>query len=362
MGRQFKHLSQTDRLKIEKALREGKKPKQIAKEIRVHISTIYREIERGKYEHRNSDWTTEFRYSSDLAEMRYQENLRAKGAGLKIGSDHALASYIENRIISDHYSPRAVLGEIRREGIEFSVTISVPTLYSYIDKGIFLQLTNKSLPQKWKKKRKYRKVQQKRPPRGDSIEKRPAEIETREIFGHWEMDTVKGLRKGKNKCLLVLTERKTRKEIVIEMPDCTAASTVAALDTLERGMGELFPLVFKTITIDNGSEFADCEGIERSCIGEGRRTKAYYCHPYSSWERGSNEKQNSMIRRFIPKGQSFNEITQDEINEIAVWINNYPRGIFDYDTSERLFKAEMEVILALSEVFAPNPEIFAFYA
>lgn len=358
----FKHLTMTDRLKIEQALKNGKSKKEIAEIVHVHIATIYRELKRGEYTHKNTDWTMETRYSSDLAEMRYQENLRAKGAGLKIGSDRALASYIENRIVGNHYSPRAVLGEIKRKGIEFSVTISVPTLYSYIDKGIFLQLTNKNLPQKWKKKRKYRKVQQKRPPRGDSIEKRPAEIETREAFGHWEMDTVKGRKKGKNKCLLVLTERKTRKEVVIEMPDCTAASTVAALDTLERGMGELFRLIFKTITIDNGSEFADCEGIEKSCIGEGRRTKAYYCHPYSSWERGSNEKQNSMIRRFVPKGQSFNDITQDEINEIAVWINNYPRGIFDYDTSERLFKAEMEAILATSGEFAPNLEIFAFYA
>lgn len=346
MGRQFKHLSETDRLKIEKALREGKPPKQIAKEIRVHISTIYREIKRGQCEHLNSDWTTEIRYSCDLAEMRYQANLRAKGAGLKIGSDRELAQFIEDKIVNEKYSPRAVLGEIEQKNLHFSVTISAPTLYSYIDKGIFLLLTNKDLPEKSKKKRGYRQVKAKRPPKGDSIEKRPAEIETRETFGHWEMDTVEGKKKVSKKRILVLTERKTRQEIQIIIPDGTAESVVRALDDIERRMGALFKMVFKTITVDNGGEFSDCEGMERSCIGEGARTKIYYCHPYSSYERGSNEKQNRMIRRFIPKGTNFDDMPQEEMDKIQHWLNNYPRGIFGYDTSESHFQREMAAILS----------------
>ena len=156
------------------------------------------------------------------------------------------------------------------------------------------------------------------------------------------MDTVEG-KKGVSKTrLLVLTERKTRQEIGIKIPDGTAASVVRALDTLERKMGELFSKIFLTITVDNGAEFSDCAGIERSIIKQGTRTKAYYCHPYSSYERGSNEKQNRMLRRYFPKGTNFDTIPQSEIDEIQIWLNNYPRGIFNYSTSQHLFDKELQ--------------------
>ena len=120
--RRFKHLSKTDRLRIEAFLRAGKKPKEIALEISVHISTIYREVKRGQYEHLNSDWTQEWRYSPDIAEEKYQRNLRAKGANLKIGNDHALANYIEAKIAKEKYSPAAVLGQIKQEGLKWSLS------------------------------------------------------------------------------------------------------------------------------------------------------------------------------------------------------------------------------------------------
>ncbi len=346
--RRFKHLTHTDRLKIEASLKEGKNARQISAEIRVHISTIYREVKRGQYTHMNTDLTTDIRYSPDIAHDKYRANLAAKGAMLKIGTDRKLAEHIEHKICDEKYSPAAVLGEIRRKQLQFSVTISVPTLYSYIDKGIFLRLTNKHLPDKPNRKREYNTVRESRAPRGLSIEKRPAEVDTRETFGHWEMDTVKG-QKGKSKnSLLVLTERKTREEIQIKIPDGTAESVVRALDNIERKYGDLFPLIFKSITVDNGSEFSNCEGMERSCIREGARTQFYYCHPYSSYERGSNEKQNRMIRRHIPKGTNFDDKSDAEIEGITVWLNNYPRGIFDYGTSQEEFDKEIEAILCRS--------------
>lgn len=346
--RRFKQLTKTDRLRIEAFLRCGLSAKDIAIKIGVHISTIYREIKRGQYEHLNSNWTREWRYSPDIAEEKYQGNLRAKGPALKIGNDHKLAEYIERKMIQDKYSPAAVLGEIRRDKIEFTVTISVPTLYSYIDKGVFLHLTNKNLPDKCRKKGKYRKIKIKRPPRGESIENRPPEVDTRETFGHWEMDTVKGKKRKSKSNMLVLTERKTRQEIQIKMPDGTMASVVRALDALERKYGKLFPLVFKTVTVDNGSEFYDEKGMTRSCLREGKRTKVYFCHPYSSFERGSNEKQNRMIRRFIPKGTDFDEMTDADVEKITNWLNNYPRKIFNYCTSQHFFDKEIQSILACS--------------
>ena len=342
--RRFKQLTKADRLRIETHLRDGKKPKEIAEIIGVHISTIYREKKRGEYQHRNSDYTEETRYSSDLADMKYRANLAAKGPDLKIGKDHKLAEYIEGRIADDKLSPAAVLGEIEANDMSFETSISVNTLYSYIEKGVFLRLTNKSLPLKGNKKRGYHKVKaQKRAPKGESIEKRPEEIGDRSTFGHWEMDTVVSARPGKA-AILVLTERFTREEITAKLPDKTAESVVKALDDLEKKWGEKFQQVFQTITVDNGSEFSDCARLERSALGEGSRTKIYYCHPYSSYERGSNENLNKMIRRWLPKGTNFDEISAEVIEAVTNWMNNYPRKILGYMTANLVFQEQIATL------------------
>lgn len=339
MGHHFSHLSKTDRYKIEALLNNGHSAKEIAAEIHVHISTIYREVKRARMVHRNSDWTEEERYNPDEAERKYRENLSAKGAPLKIGRDYELVEYIERKITEEDRSPAAALADIAIEGKTFATSICVNTLYSYIEKGVFLTLTNADLPEKSRRKRPYHKVKAvKRPPRGESIEKRPAEVDTRETFGHWEMDTVYSKKNSSKKALLVLTERKSRKEIIEPMKDRTAESTIKALDRIERRYGALFRKVFKTITVDNGGEFSDVEGLERSAIRKGSRTKFYYCHPYSSYERGSNENQNRMIRRKHPKGTDFAKVTTAEIKETEAWVNNYPRAILGWKTSEMVYQ------------------------
>lgn len=347
MGQNYSHFTFSDRLKIEAWQRVGTPKQTMADELGVHISSIYRELNRGVYIHLNSDYTTEKRYSPDIAEQKYQESLRAKGTGLKIGSDHEYAQHIEYKIRVEKYSPRAVLGEIKRQGVEFSTTISTTTLYRYIEQGVFLTITNADLPVKRNKtEHRYKKVRAARAPKGASIEKRPAEIAERSSFGHWEMDCVIG-KKGSKKTFLVLTERYTRYEIIRIMKDHTAASVVKALDGIERSYGAgLFAKVFQTITIDNGSEFSDYEGLEQSCRKKGSRTKVYYCHPYSSYERGSNENQNKMIRRHYPKGVSLDKVTPADTRKLEKWINNYPRGIFDFYSSADLYEACINAITA----------------
>ena len=184
---------------------------------------------------------------------------------------------------------------------------------------------------------------QKRASAGESIENRPDEVKDREVFGHWEMDTVKGKQGVTKSCMLVLTERKTRDEIIVKLPDQKAASVVEAIDRLERKWGDMFTKVFRSITVDNGVEFSDYEGLERSVLHEGeKRTFAFYCHPYSSWERGTNENNNRLIRRHIPKGEDFDEKQDKDIEYIENWINNYPRGIFSFRTSAQLFDEEVK--------------------
>lgn len=100
------------------------------------------------------------------------------------------------------------------------------------------------------------------------------------------------------------------------------------------------------LTAALGTEFADCEGIERSCVYPGKkRTKVYYCHPYASCERGSNENGNRMIRRKIPKGTSINGYSEEEIQQIEDWVNEYPRRMFGYRSSKDLYKEEMKYLI-----------------
>lgn len=140
--------------------------------------------------------------------------------------------------------------------------------------------------------------------------------------------------------LLVLTERMTRREIIRLLPDKTTASVVRALDLIELGLGGAFPKIFRTITCDNGTEFSDTAGIERSVYG-GSRTKTYFCHPYSSYERGSNENANKLIRRWHPKGSSFEDLTEEQVQALEDWTNRYPRRLHGWRTAEDMFQEHL---------------------
>ena len=323
-------------------LREKHTVREIADALHVHNSTIYREIKRGMTKQLTSELEEVMVYCADTAQRKYEENLAAKGPELKIGNDHDLHDFLEDKMLNDHYSPAAALAAIKKEGKIFSVEISEWTLYSYISKGVFATLTNADLPMRGEKKRGYRKVKEAKLPRGDSIEERPEEILNRDEPGHWEMDSVVSAR-GSTKRLVVLTERTTREELIFLAKDGTTASVVNILDRLERKLGAAtFSEVFKTITVDNGSEFADCEGMQKSCLRKGERTHFYYCHPYSSYERGSNENCNRMIRRWLPKGTSFKDLTHKTVQKIQDWINNYPREILGFRTAGGLFRDYLE--------------------
>lgn len=346
--RTFKHLTYTDRLRIEKWLKMGLKVVEIADKLRVNRRTIYHELKRGEFERLNgSTWLLEKSYSPDIAEQKYQQHLRDKGGDLKIGRDIKLAQFIEDTIIDKNYSPAAALQAAKDAG--FITDLSATTIYSYIKKGVFLNLTQRDLPRHGKHKRTYKGIERKkakRAPVGESIEKRPEEVNERREFGHWEGDTVYSGKKKSRAALLTMTERKTRKEIIIKIPNRQAESAVRAFDALERSYGEdNFRKVFKSITFDNGSEFAAADDIEKSSIIPDRqRTKVYYAHPYSSHERGTNEVQNGMIRRRYPKGTDFADITEEDICDTEKWMNDYPRKILNYSTSNKAFKAELRTL------------------
>ena len=204
---------------------------------------------------------------------------------------------------------------------------------------MFLGLTLEKLPMRGKGKKGHKTVQRAaRPPKGESIEQRPEEVQSRDVFGHWEMDTV--LSGGRSRVrMLVLTERLSRREIILRIRDGKTESVVAALDKLEKKWGtRRFRKVFRTITVDNGSEFQDLEGLERKGPDGGKRTQLYYCHPRHPEERGSNEKQNQMIRWHIPKGTDLGKMPPERVREVQDWLNHYPRKILGWRTPAELFE------------------------
>jgi len=340
--RRFHHLTYNDRLKIEQMRNGGAGIREIADALRVNYTTVYRELRRPgvTYAHLNSDYTAETRYSADKAQAQYARAKTAKGRPIKLGHDYALAEYIERKIVEERRSPGAVLMDMELEGVRFEVSVCEKTIYNYIAGGVFLGVTNKDLPLHGKGKRDYKRVRAAaRAPRGESIERRPEEVDERNEFGHWEMDTVKGSRRSR-RCVLVMTERVSRNEITVPMHGATMENVVAALDELERKWGDLFSSIFRSITVDNGSEFSDCAGMERSLRG-GRRTKLYYCHPYSSYERGSNENLNKMFRRLYPKGTNFDNVPDEDIIAAADWMNHYPRKVLGRTTAARVFHEQL---------------------
>lgn len=318
-----KYFTEAERYQLE-ALLKSKTPKtEIAKILDKSRTTIYNEIKRGTVEFMDSELRHYFAYDAEYAQNDYIQSVTNKGRALKIGNDMEFVHYVEEKINKDKYSPYAVLESIKQEDREFRTDICLSTLYNYLRSGMFLNISYKT-----KRSKEYKRKVSLKNPTALSIEKRPEDVKTREKFGHWELDTVVSGRGGKG-CLMVLTERKTRNEIIRKIPDKSAMSVVRAITSIEKEMGtETFKETFKTISCDNGTEFSDTTGIETS-IDNTRRTTVYYCHPYCAFERGSNENQNRMIRRFIPKGSDISQYTDEYIAYVQNWINSYPRRLFN---------------------------------
>ncbi|MCG2711854.1 MAG: IS30 family transposase [Candidatus Omnitrophica bacterium] len=339
--KRYTHLVERDRYKIE-VLLEGKKDAgEIAKLLGRDRSTIYREIKRGTISRLQSDLSEKEKYRANYAQADYDKQGRRKERSLKIGKDSRLEAYIRIKLVEERFSPDAIIGEIKAKGMEFKGIICTKTLYNYIDAGIFSGISNKHLWEKRKKKkRKYKTVVRVNSKNRQcrSIEERPKEINNRVEYGHWEGDTIKGPQ-GALASLFTLTERKTKEEIIIKVKQATQEAIKAAVDGLETTHGDNFKVKFKSITFDNGSEFLDWKSLEISSLKPAeQRMTVYFAHSYSSWERGTNENQNRMIRRFAPKGTDMADVSEKDVQKIQDWMNNYPRKILGYKTANQMAK------------------------
>ena len=338
--KKYRHFTQEERLVLEYYL-AGKKhfPKttntqKLSEIFNKSRRTIQREIKRGLVEHVKTDLTLETEYNADFAQLKADYEKTAKGARLKIKNDFILADKITDLIKNYNYSPYAVVQYFQLNSWPTETRICEKTIYNYIESKVFNDLTVKDLPNKGIKHKE--KQPTKRFSRAAcairSISNRPDYINNRSEFGLWEIDTVKSCANSTNQCVLTLTERKLRTEILRKLPNAESASVVNELNKIEQEFGkEMFKKIFKSITADCGSEFMDFDGIEKSPSGE-KRTELYFAHPYCASERGTNENHNRMLRRFFPKGSNFLYVDQTHLDNIQNWMNNYPRKILNGST------------------------------
>jgi IS30 family transposase len=342
-SRKGKHLNRNERILIEGFLRAGMEEPEIACQLDRDRRTIGREVERGQVEHLNSELTTKRVYNADRAQDVHDENATAKGPSVKLKTNRAAVEFIRCYIVIKKWSPEAVAARMKQKGMEDAVCAK--TIYNHIDKGEIPGVGNETLWEKRNRGKTHKALhrQAKRAaPLDRSIDDRPGEVAGREVCGHWEIDLVVGGKGMGTAALLTLVERKTRKLIMRKIKDKTQASVLRAINGIERSMGrEAFKVMFVSITADNGSEFLDYPALEQSVKSRSRRTRIYYAHPYSSWERGSNENANRIIRRFIPKGCDIGRHTCSDIRKIEEWINGYPRKVLDFKTAEELFMKEL---------------------
>ena len=201
-------------------------------------------------------------------------------------------------------------------------------------------IENIDLPEKLRRNTKSKKVIENKLILGKSIEKRPEIVGFREGFGHWELDSVIEKKKEGESVVVILTGRKTRMCIWLKAKDHSAEAANEALKALFAEFGDLWHEVFKSITTDNGSEFALLSELEDDHL------QVYFTHPYTSCEKGINECHNRMLWRFIPKGESIFDYTTDDICFFADCINGLPRKILGYATPEELFEAQLDRIYA----------------
>lgn len=341
--RKGKHLNRNERILIEGYLKAGMKESQIARLLDRDRRTINREVERGQVEHLNSDLTTKRLYNADRAQDVHDENATAKGPAVKLKANSVTLEFIRCHIVILKWSPEAAAARMKQKGMEDAVCAK--TIYNHIDKGEIPGVSNEMLWEKRKRGKTHKGLhrQAKRAtPLNRSIDERPEEVAVREVCGHWEIDLVVGGKGMGSTALLTLVERKTRKLIMRKIKDKTQASVLRAINGIERSMGvEAFKVTFLSITADNGGEFLDYLALEQSVTGRSGRTHIYYAHPYSSWERGTNENTNRIIRRFIPKGCNIGSYTREDLRKIEAWINGYPRKILNFKTAEELFALEL---------------------
>lgn len=312
----YSHFTTNERENLLVLIKTGKKNCEIARIMGRSPSTISREIRR------NTDIREE--YSAVSAEEQYRLRRKNSVRRPKL-ADAAYAAKV-SELLCLFRSPEQIAGRLRLE--ENPIRISTSTIYRGLDCG----LLDPSLRKKLRIKGRQRCGGRKKSKCGHldieyTIHDRPKSVEKRDKIGHWESDTVRGAKWSG--CIGTHVERLSRYAVLFKIPDRTAKSftegTVSAFGKLPKGKR-------RSLTADHGKEFANHREIfaKLNC-------KVYFADPHAPWQRGTNENFNGLLRQFFPKRTSFAEVTQDDVDKIALLLNRRPRKCLAWRSPEEVF-------------------------
>lgn len=324
----YTQLNIEERERIQKGLWNGQTLRDIARDLGRNPSTISRELNRNIEGERR-------RYTPRLANERAHNRIQERGKRERLKSP-VIRDYVVEKLKEDDYSPEQISGTLPSQypGSSISPEAIYQFIYAQYKRGGYGRCVGEDLRMCLKRKHKVRKpklvpfAKEKGPVKNRvSIDKRPKEVEERNIPGHWEGDSM--ISRKSLVGLNTLVERATGLVFITKIKNTTADETVRAvterLESLPEDLRE-------TLTVDNGHENAGHEEITKE-IG----TKVYFAHPYHSWERGTNENTNGLIRWYLPKGTDFATVSNERIRKIEYRLNTRPRKRLGWKTPLQVF-------------------------
>ena len=315
MGK-YTHLSPSDRRRFYTFLEMKLPMTDIAKRLGKHRSTLYRELERNKEPEG---------YLPGTAQLKTDERAKKKRLS-KIEKDGYLRDYVV-RSLKKGWSPEQISGRMKYH--KLTIYVCPETIYQFVYQSKDKELYH-CLPYK-KSKRQKRYSRQRSPCRYGKIRlitQRPEDITTRKRFGHWEGDTIE-FKGTKEKVVTTLVERKSRMVFLIKN---NRKYSRGVMEKIKEKFASIPEKMCKTITFDQGVEFADYRQLEQE-----NKRKIYYCETHSPWQKGSNENMNGRLRWYLPKDADIAKITQEELDKLAAKMNRCPRKCLGYKTPQELF-------------------------
>ena len=307
----YHQLTPEERYMLAALRRQGCNQSEIARQLGRHRSTVCREL-------RRNSTRADGRYRAFTA----QERANGRRSRSRRNSHFTAADFaLIDELLRRQWSPEQVSGYLRRTG---ELLISHETIYCHVwrDKREGGTLHTHLRGARKRRRKRYGAYDSRGRLAGKRmISERPAEVESREVVGHWEADTVAGT--GAKDCVLTLVERKSGLVLIGKLKDRTAEGLSRRAVSLMRGRGA----GFETVTADNGTEFHDYQRVERLT-----GAAFYFARPYHSWERGSNENANGLLRQYLPKGESMAGLSQHRCNAIARKLNTRPRKRLGFRT------------------------------
>lgn len=308
----YHHFSTFERGRIQELLSLGYSHRAIAKKLCRHRSSIDREVVR------NAMSTG---YEGEKAQTAY--NARRKNAKPNGKCTNELIDSIQSKLL-ETWSPEQIANTITLGKVSFK------TIYNWLYAGVFPAVTVRNLRQKGKRRKPEKRGKFSV---GTPISERPEEVKSRDTFGHWELDSMVSSRGGSKGCFATFVERKSRLYTALKTPDRTAASMQKAITTLYNTLPKG---AFRTATTDRGKEFACCTAIQEQ-LG----LTLYFADPYSSWQRGSNENSNGLLREFYPKKTDLAKVKQSQLTHNLFLINNRPRKCLAWKSPIQVFLHEL---------------------